>query len=139
MTRRTSVKGAVTALPTFAGLGVPSVPASGSTGSNSAQGKVHVQAPARELAPITLPKPETDGGKSVLAALQERKTIRNISPELPPQMLSNLLWAAFGVNRPKGVMESREEQPHRPATRRKSTCTSPCPKGSTSMRRFLTA
>ena len=49
---------------------------------------------------IMLPKPEKDGGKSVLAALQMRKTTRNISPrELPLQTLSNLLWAAFGVNR----------------------------------------
>jgi hypothetical protein len=44
-----------------------------------------------------------DGGKSVLAALQARKTIRNISAEkLSPQMLSNLLWAAWGVNRENG-------------------------------------
>ena len=44
-----------------------------------------------------------DGGKSVLAALKESKTTRNISAkELPPQVLSNLLWAAFGVNREKG-------------------------------------
>ncbi|HPG40142.1 MAG TPA: nitroreductase family protein [bacterium] len=55
------------------------------------------------LQPIPLPKPETEGGLSVLAALKERKTIRSISAvELPPQMLSNLLWAAFGVNRDKG-------------------------------------
>jgi hypothetical protein len=55
------------------------------------------------LQPITLPKPEKDGGKSVLAALQERRTNRNISAEkLPLQMLSNLLWAAFGVNRENG-------------------------------------
>jgi hypothetical protein len=52
------------------------------------------------LHPINLPIPEKDGGKSVLAALQERKTNRNISPKkLPLQVLSNLLWAAFGVNR----------------------------------------
>lgn len=57
----------------------------------------------KELKPITLLKPEMDGGKSVLAALKERKTIRNISSkELPPQVLSNLLWAAFGVNREQG-------------------------------------
>ncbi len=57
----------------------------------------------QELQPVSLPKPESDGGKSVLAALQERRTIRNISAKpLPPQVLSNLLWAAFGVNRPKG-------------------------------------
>ncbi len=56
-----------------------------------------------ELQPITLPKPQKDGGKSVLAALWERKTNRNISPEkLPPQVLSNLLWAAWGVNREGG-------------------------------------
>jgi hypothetical protein len=55
---------------------------------------------AEDLQPIVLPKPEKDGGKSVLAALWERRTIRNISEEkLPPQVLSNLLWAAFGVNR----------------------------------------
>ncbi len=58
---------------------------------------------AQELQPITLPKPQKDGGKSVLAALQERRTIRTISPEkLPPQVLSNLLWAAFGVHRESG-------------------------------------
>jgi len=57
----------------------------------------------QDLKPITLPKPDIDGGKSVLAALKERKTTRNISTkELPAQILSNLLWAAFGVNREKG-------------------------------------
>jgi len=63
------------------------------TASNSIQG----------LEPITLVKPEMDGGKTVLAALKERRTIRNISAEkLTPQALSNLLWAAFGVNRESG-------------------------------------
>ena len=53
-----------------------------------------------DLQPILLPPPEKDGGKSVLAALWERKTTRNISSKkLPMQILSNLLWAAFGVNR----------------------------------------
>jgi hypothetical protein len=51
-------------------------------------------------------KPETDGGKSVLAALKERKTIRNIRAEqLSPQTLSNLLWAAWGVNRESGPFD----------------------------------
>lgn len=60
-------------------------------------------APAKALEPIALPKPESDGGKSVLAALRERRTNRNIRPDqLPPQTLSNLLWAAWGVNREKG-------------------------------------
>ncbi|MGA2586848.1 MAG: nitroreductase family protein [Candidatus Aminicenantales bacterium] len=39
----------------------------------------------------------------MLAALKERKTDRDISAKiLPPQTLSNLLWAAFGVNRENG-------------------------------------
>src|SRR5512141_1725783 len=59
--------------------------------------------PNNELTAISLPKPETDGGKSVLAALKERKTTRNISSKaLSSQILSNLLWAAFGVNRDTG-------------------------------------
>jgi hypothetical protein len=58
---------------------------------------------AQGLQPIPLLKPQVDGGKSVLAALWERKTNRNISTrQLPPQVLSNLLWAAFGVNRQTG-------------------------------------
>jgi hypothetical protein len=85
--RRTFVKTAATALPAFAVLGIS--PASSAS-------------PAQELEPITLPKPEKDGGKSVLASLQDRKTFRDIGPDpLPPQTLSNLLWAAFGVNRPE--------------------------------------
>ena len=57
-------------------------------------------AAAGNLQPIVLVKPEKEGGKEVLTAIQERQTIRNIKPDkLPPQMLSNLLWAAFGINR----------------------------------------
>ncbi len=57
----------------------------------------------KPLGSITLPKPNIQGGKPLLEALSERKTLRNIGPDaLPPQMLSNLLWAAFGVNRPDG-------------------------------------
>jgi len=53
--------------------------------------------------PIALLKPQIDNGKSVLKALQQRKTIREISDEkLSLQTLSNLLWAACGVNRKKG-------------------------------------
>jgi SagB-type dehydrogenase family enzyme len=53
--------------------------------------------------PIVLLKPKLDKGKSILKALQRRKTIREISDkELSLQTLSNLLWAACGVNRKKG-------------------------------------
>jgi nitroreductase len=80
---------------------LPALTALASTASDFAQ-----ETPAVTLtpSPISLLKPETDGGKSVLAALAERKTVRNLSAKpLPPQMLSNLLWAAFGVNRPQGA------------------------------------
>jgi len=60
-------------------------------------------APAQELKPIELPKPQTDGGKPLMQALSARRSSRAFSPQkLPPQVLSNLLWAAFGVNRPDG-------------------------------------
>jgi len=53
-----------------------------------------------ELQAIVLPKPEYKGGKSLMASLRERKTTRTISAkELPMQVISNLLWAGFGVNR----------------------------------------
>jgi hypothetical protein len=59
--------------------------------------------PSPNLEPINLVPPQTDGGKSVLAALKERKTIRTIRDEkLSSQMLSNLIWAAWGVNRQSG-------------------------------------
>ncbi len=55
---------------------------------------------AQELKPIPLPSPQTSGGKPLLSALSERKTTREFSDKpLPLQTLSNLLWAAFGVNR----------------------------------------
>jgi hypothetical protein len=60
------------------------------------------------MKPIKLPKPEKDGGKSVLASLQKRHTDRHISPKaLPPQTLSNLLWAAYGFNRRKGGLRGK--------------------------------
>ena len=56
-----------------------------------------------EFRTIVLPKPEKNGGKSVLASLVERKTTRSISSkQLPMQLISNLLWAGFGVNREIG-------------------------------------
>lgn len=48
-----------------------------------------------------LPKPVTTGGVPLMDALARRQSVRSFSPkELPPQVLSNLLWAAWGVNRP---------------------------------------
>lgn len=82
---------------------VPALTALAAAAPGLAEEAAPAPGPAPDLQPIALVKPQTDGGKSVLAALQERRTNRNISPEkLPPQMLSNLLWAAFGVNRENG-------------------------------------
>lgn len=50
--------------------------------------------------PLMLPPPQTTGGKPLMQTLKERRTTREYgSQPLSPQMLSNLLWAAFGVNR----------------------------------------
>ncbi len=55
----------------------------------------------KDLTTIALPAPRMKGGKPLMEALKERKTTRSFSgKELPPQMLSDLLWAAFGINRP---------------------------------------
>jgi hypothetical protein len=52
---------------------------------------------------IQLPTPTKNGTTSVFTALARRKTTREISnAPLPIQELSDLLWAACGVNRPKG-------------------------------------
>ncbi len=54
------------------------------------------------MEPIILPEPTKSGGKPLLETLALRQTTRNISSrEIPLQVLSNLLWAAFGVNREK--------------------------------------
>lgn len=58
-------------------------------------------APAQDLKSIQLPQPQMDGGKPLMQALKERKSARSFSSEkLPMQTLGNLLWAAFGINRP---------------------------------------
>ena len=55
------------------------------------------------LKPISLPKPQMEGGKPLMQALSRRQTSRNFGPQkLSQQLLSNLLWAADGVNRPDG-------------------------------------
>lgn len=52
---------------------------------------------------LTLPAPRRDGGKPLMQALSLRRTVRDFaSRDLSPQLLSDLLWAAFGVNRPDG-------------------------------------
>jgi len=60
------------------------------------------QGVAQELAPVSLPTPQTDGGKPLMQALRLRASARAFAPDpLPPQTLANLLWAAWGINRPQ--------------------------------------
>ena len=52
---------------------------------------------------MTLPAPRTGGGMPLMQALQQRRSTREFAPRpLPSQVLSDLLWAAYGINRPSG-------------------------------------
>jgi SagB-type dehydrogenase family enzyme len=56
---------------------------------------------AEDLTDIALPAPRMEGGKPLMQALKERQSARAFSAKkLPVQVLSDLLWAAFGINRP---------------------------------------
>ena len=57
---------------------------------------------AKDIESIRLPAPQTEGGKPLMQALKERKSLREFSAkELPLQVLSDMLWAACGINRPE--------------------------------------
>jgi len=58
-------------------------------------------ATAQQFKPIDLPKPRTEAGKPLMRVLKERASSRAFSTEkIPLPVLSDLLWAAFGINRP---------------------------------------
>lgn len=55
------------------------------------------------LQDIILPAPVKTGGMPLMDALSSRKTERTFSKEaLSPEIISNLLWAANGINREDG-------------------------------------
>jgi len=57
---------------------------------------------AREAEMVALPAPQTSGGLPLMEALAQRHSTREFAGRpLAPQELSNLLWAASGVNRPE--------------------------------------
>jgi len=59
--------------------------------------------PPRRPPIMRLPAPRPGRGKSLVECLRRRRTTREIASRmLPPPLLSNLLWAACGVNRRKG-------------------------------------
>lgn len=52
---------------------------------------------------ISLPPAEKHGGQPLMEALAQRRSLREFEPTaLPLPLLSNLLWAACGVNRGNG-------------------------------------
>lgn len=58
---------------------------------------------AEETKIISLKEPQLNKGSSLMQALKERKSVREFSDkEIDLQTLSNLLWAANGINRPDG-------------------------------------
>jgi nitroreductase len=69
--------------------------------SSAAIGAVGRAALAQVSNAIELPAPRSRGGKPLLETLSLRRSIREYAARpLPPQVLSDLLWAAFGINRP---------------------------------------
>ncbi len=53
------------------------------------------------LKDIVLPAPDKNGGKTLMAALNERKSTRDFTSEdLSLEQLSEILWAGSGINRP---------------------------------------
>jgi nitroreductase len=69
-----------------------------------AMGALHPRPPVGDaVATIELPPPSLSGGAGLLEALGKRRSSREFRRDaLPMEMLSTLLWAADGVNRPDG-------------------------------------
>lgn len=58
---------------------------------------------AAALEKQALPQPRTDGGMPLMQALMARKSTRSFADrQIEPQVLADMLWAAFGINRPDG-------------------------------------
>ncbi|MCX6334937.1 MAG: SagB/ThcOx family dehydrogenase [Bacteroidia bacterium] len=58
---------------------------------------------AQVIETVHLPPAQKTGGMPLMEALQLRKSQRSFSSkELTSQQISNLLWAAYGINRPDG-------------------------------------
>jgi SagB-type dehydrogenase family enzyme len=56
--------------------------------------------PAQVIKSIQLPAPQKDIGKPLMQVLNSRQSTRVFTTkQLPIQEISNLLWAAFGINR----------------------------------------
>lgn len=61
----------------------------------------------KKTADIQLPPPHTSGGMPLMETLRQRQSTRDFAEEpLSQQQISDLLWAAFGVNRPESGMRT---------------------------------
>lgn len=57
---------------------------------------------AEPLEPIRLPPPETSSGVPLMQALKDRMSTKEFTTKaVSREHISNLLWAAFGINRPE--------------------------------------
>lgn len=57
---------------------------------------------AHTMKSIKLMSPQLDKGRPLMQVLKDRKSSREFALKpLPLQVLSNLLWAAYGINRPE--------------------------------------
>jgi len=75
--------------------------------TSAATGAILSMAPSIPLAeepkPIQLLTPQPGGGSPLTQLIWKRKSSREFSPKpLPVEVLSNLLWVGFGINRPDG-------------------------------------
>jgi len=75
--------------------------------ASAATGAILSMAPSITLAEepktIQLLKPQPGSGSPLMQLLWKRKSTKEFSPQpLPVEVLSNILWAGFGINRPDG-------------------------------------
>lgn len=60
-----------------------------------------------QAAALQLPPAQTEGGKPLMEALKARHSTRAFADRpLPAQVLSNLLWAAWGINRASSALRT---------------------------------
>ena len=67
-----------------------------------ATGSAEAASASELLEPIHLPPPETAGGMPLMQALSHRMSTKEFTAKaISREQISNLLWAAFGINRPE--------------------------------------
>ena len=71
--------------------------------ASAALASVAGRATPKDAAPLALPAPRGEGGMPLTQALRLRRSTRAYADKpLPAQLISDLLWSAYGINRPSG-------------------------------------